>query len=192
MLVRLAAVVLLLASGTVAAEDPPDLTGGWRLNPGLSDDIEEKIKLAAGSQSMSGGPSWAAETWFPWGGGFSEGKRVGLREFLLEMKSYFEALEIEQSATEVRTIHGEDGVRNFNLTRASSGTSALGGETVTRQAHWQAQQLVLETKGKESKLVELITLVPSRNQLTYAIRFEHKLLKAPLEMSLLYDKLAAR
>jgi hypothetical protein len=34
--------------------------------------------------------------------------------------------------------------------------------------------------------------VPARNQLTYALRLEHKLLKAPLELSLLYDRAPSR
>ena len=98
-----------------------------------------------------------------------------------------ETLEIEQSAQEVKTIHGEDGVRIFNLTRQSAGTSALSSQKVTRQARWQGGQLVLESKGKESRFTEVLTLVPARSQLTYAIRLEQKLLEGPLEASLVYD-----
>ena len=192
MLARLTTVVLLLACGASAAEDAPDLSGAWKLNRELSDDVAAKINDAAGSQYMSGGPNWAAETWFPWGTKFSEGQRVGVREFLLATVPALQAVEIEQTAQEVKTIHGEAGVRIFNLTRASAGTSALSGERVTRQARWQGQQLALESKGKESRLAEVLTLVPARSQLTYAIRLEHKLLKMPLEVSLVYDRAEAR
>ena len=188
MLVRRAAVVLLLLSGVGSAEQAPDLSGTWKLNRQLSDDIEAKIKAAAGSKYMSGGPSWATETWFPWGTKFSENQRLEVREVLLATVPALEALEIEQTAQELKTIHGEDGVRIFNLTRASAGTSALGTDTVTRQARWQGTQLVLESKGKESTFTEVISLVPARSQLTYAVRLEQKLLEAPLEMSLVYDR----
>jgi len=189
---RLAVVSLLLACGGPAAADPPDLNGLWNLNASLSQDIAEKIKLAAGSASMSGSVSWATETWIPWTGGFSEGQRVEMREFLLATVPALQAVEIEQSPQEVKTVHGESGVRVFNLKRSSAGSSAMTGETVTRQARWQGEQLVLESKGKESRLLELLTLVPTRNQLNYAIRLEHKLLKQPLEVSLVYDRGVSR
>jgi len=187
---RVAVVSLLLACGLPAAADAPDLNGTWTLNKSLSQDIAEKIKAAAGSASTSGGPSWtgATETWIPWSGGSSDGQRVELREFLLAAVPAMQSVEIEQTPDEVKTVHGETGVRNFNLKRASSGSGAISGETVTRQARWQGEQLVLESKGKDSRLVELLTLVPTRNQLNYAIRLEHKLLKAPLEVSLVYDR----
>jgi hypothetical protein len=190
--VRLAAVALLVVAGARAAAEPPDLSGVWALNTSLSQDIAEKIKAAAGSASMSGGPSWATETWIPWTGGFSEGQRVEMREFLLATVPALQMVEIEQTAQEVRTVHGEAGVRIFNLTRTSAGTSALGGETVTRQARWQDAQLVLESKGKESRFLELLTLDPERGQLSYLLRLEHKLLKAPLEVNLVYERAGPR
>ncbi len=190
--VRLAAFAFLLASAGRAIAETPDTSGVWNLNRALSQDIAEKIKLAAGSASMSGGVSWATETWIPWTGGMSEPQRVEMREFLLATVPALQSVEIEQTAEEVKTVHGESGVRVFNLKRTSSGTSALSGQTVSRHARWQGAQLVLESKGKESRLVEILTLVPSRNQLTYALRLEHKLLKSPLEVSLVYDRAAAR
>ena len=76
---RLAAVVLMLAAGASAAEETPNLAGVWKLNRELSDDIAARIDAVAGAAYMSGGPSWAAETWFPWGTSFSEGQRVAGR-----------------------------------------------------------------------------------------------------------------
>jgi hypothetical protein len=51
---------------------------------------------------------------------------------------------------------------------------------------------VLESRGEEGRFLELLTPVPTRNQLTYALRLEHKLLKAPLEVSLVYDRADTR
>jgi hypothetical protein len=185
---RLAAVVLMLAAGASAAEETPNLAGVWKLNRELSDDLAARIDAVAGAAYMSGGPSWAAETWFPWGTSFSEGQRVGVRDFLHATVPVLAALEIEQTAREVKTIHSDVGVRIFNLTRASAGTSGMSGEKVMRQARWQGGQLVLDSKGKDSHLAEVITLVPARSQLTYALRLEQKLLKGPLEASLVYDR----
>ena len=192
MLVRLVAVLLLSVPGAISAQEAPDLSGHWALNHQLSDDVTAKIEAAAGSQYMSGGPNWATETWIPWSTGFSEGQRLGVREFLLATAPALQNLQIEQSEREVKTIHGDAGVRIFNLTRFSAGTSAMTGERVTRQARFQGGQLVLESKGKESRLTEALTSVPARNQLTYALRLEQKLLKAPLELSLVYDRAAVR
>ena len=92
MLVHRAAIILLLASGIGSAEEAPALSGTWKLNHQLSEDIEAKIKAAAGSQYMSGGPSWATETWFPWGTSFSEGQRLQVRDVLLATVPALEGL----------------------------------------------------------------------------------------------------
>jgi hypothetical protein len=188
---RLAAVSLVAVLATPAAAEPPELSGVWKLNPSRSENIAEKIKAAAGPESMSGGVGWATETWIPWSGGFSEPHRVEMREFLLASAPALETVEIEQGAQEIKTIHGEAGVRRFNLERRSAGRSALGGETVSRQARWKGAQLELESKGKESRLQEVLALEPA-GPLTYTLRLEHKLLKKPLELSLVYDRAPAR
>jgi hypothetical protein len=192
MRVPLAVLAVLLWSGGAALAQSPDLSGTWVLNEALSQKLAEKVKAAAGSESMSGSAGFAAgvDTWIPWSGGFSEPQRMELRDFLLASAPALQNLEIVQSGDEVKTIHGEDGVRLFNLKRATSGTSAGSAETVTRTARWQETQLVLESKGKESRFLEVLTPVPTRKQLTYALRLEHKLLKEPLEVSLVYDRSA--
>jgi len=173
----------------VAAADDAGFSGAWRINHELSQDLAAKIAAAAGSKSMSGGPGWArgTETWVPWGGGFSEPERVGVREYLLATIPAFDAVEIQQGADEVTTLHGEAGSRRFYLKRTSAGTSDMTGETVTRAATLEGQRLVLESRGKESKLVEVLTLeTPTR--LVYQIRLEQKTLKTPLEARLVYDR----
>src|SRR5262249_28882516 len=103
----LAVLSLLLACRGPAVPQPPALHGVWNLSPKLSQDVAEKIKLAAGSASMSGGVSWATETWIPWTGGFSEGQRVEMREFLLATVPALQSVEIEQDEQEIKTVHGE-------------------------------------------------------------------------------------
>jgi hypothetical protein len=178
----------LLASGPAFAADPPALSGSWVIDHEKSGNLEEAIKAAAGPATMSGAPGFArgVETWIPWGGGFDEPDRLTLREFLLATMPVFDKVEIEQSADEVKTTHGEGGVRRFSLARKTSGASALGGEKVSREAKSEGGRLMLSSKGKDGELKESLTAGP--DELTYALRLEHDLLKAPLVVTLVYAR----
>ena len=181
---------LLFVAVAAQAQDPTVLKGRWSLNRELSQDIEAKIKDAAGSQYMTGsGPGWAPpETWLPLGVKFNENERLEVRKFLLAAVPSLGDLEFEVSPLEIKTTHGEAAVRIFNLTRASAGSSGLSGEKVMRQARWQGKQLVLESKGKDSHLTETITLATEEKRITYALHFEAKLLEKPLDLNLVYDR----
>jgi hypothetical protein len=173
---------------TVLADDPPGLAGTWRLNRALSQDLAARIKDVAGSEHMDGGPSWATETWLPWGEKFGEPERLGVREFLLATVPVFDVLEIQIGGDEVKTVHGEAASRIFDLKRARAGSSAMTGQKVTRQARLEGETLVLESKGKDGRLREDLTLEPSRARLVYVLRLEQKRLKDPLEARLVYDR----
>jgi hypothetical protein len=182
----LAATLLLFAAGAAAADDAPSFAGTWTLNHELSQDLAAKVKDAAGPGQMSGGPKWAEETWLPWGADFSEPERLGVRELLLKAVPAFDELEIEQSGDEVKTLHGTGGSRIFHLNRTSSGT-ALAGTTVRRDARIQEGQLVLESKGKSSRLREVFIL-ESPQRLVYMLTLEQERLKMPLQARLVYDR----
>jgi hypothetical protein len=187
-LLTIVASTLLLGSPAARAADGPSaLAGVWKLDHAQSTDIKARIEESAGSANMKGGPKWATETWFPWGTSFSEGQRLDLRAFLLATVPVFETVEIDVSPREVKTIHGASGVRIFNLTRTSAGTSAFSGETVKRRAVWKDGKLTLESKG-DGKLLETITATADAPQIRYAVSFEHKTLKKPIELSLVYDR----
>jgi len=184
-----AALPLLLLSGAGAGA-VPDFSGSWTINKALSDDVKAKVADVAGPESIEGGDrtlGWNAFLPRDYGKGV---ERVNVREFLMKAVAGLEEFEIEQSPAEVKTIHGEDAVRIFNLTRPTSGSSAAGA-IVTRRTRWQGEQLVLESESADAKLTEVLTLVPSRNQLIHALRYEAKVFKKPLELSLVYDKAPA-
>lgn len=184
----LAATPLLLGLfATSAQAASPDFTGPWKMNHALSADAKAKVAEVAGPDAVAGsGRTLGATAFLPRNYG-SEVDRVNIREFLEQAVASLEELEIEQSATEIKVIHGDENVRIFNLTRPNSGSGAAG-VTVSRTTRWQGDQLVLESQSGEAKLTELLTLVPSRNQLIHAIRYEAKVLKKPLELTLVYDK----
>ena len=181
---------LLFAVSSAPAQEASSLKGRWTLNRELSQDIEGRIKDAAGSQYMSGsGPNWAPpETWLPIGVKFNEAERLEVRKFLLAAVPSLSDLEFEVSPAEIKTTHGEAAVRIFNLTRQSAGSSGLSGEKVMRQARWQGKQLVLESRGKDSHLIETITMSTEEKRITYALHFEAKLLEKPLDLNLVYNR----
>lgn len=179
---------LLLAAAPARAAGPPDFSGEWKLDREASDDVEAKAKQAAGSQSMSGAPSWGSVTVLPWGSKFSEGQRVMFRDVLLAGVAALADLKIEQTATEIKTIHGDAGVRIFNLGRASTGTAVLTGDKVTRRARWKGEQLVLESSSGKLKTAETLTRYTERDQVIVAFHYEMELLEHPLDLKLVYDR----
>jgi len=184
-----AAGFLLLFGATARAAGPPNLSGTWKLNHEQSDDAVAKVKEAAGSEYVQGGPSWAAETIFPWGRKFDEDERVLLRDVLLAAARGLDRIEVEQTATEIKTIHGEQGLRVFHLTRAAAGTNILTGEKVKRTAQWKGDQLLLESKGDKGTSREVLTLSTPGNQLVHTLHLEMDPMKHPLDLRLVYDRL---
>ena len=180
--------LLLLCADTTRAAGPPDFSGTWKLNHGLSDDAAAKVKEAAGSAYVQGGPSWAAETVLPWGRKFDEDERVSLRDLLLAALRGLERMEVEQTPSEIKMIHGQDALRVFYLTRTGAGTNILTGEKVKRSARWKGDQLLLESAGEKSTAREVLSLVPARNQVIDALHLKMDLLKHPIDLRLVYDR----
>jgi len=169
----------------------PFIAGNWKLNHAQSDDAVAKVKDAAGSEYVQGGPSWAAETVLPWGRKFDEDERVMLRDVLVGAVRGFDQIQVEQTATEIKTIHGEEGLRVFYLNRAAAGTNILTGEKVKRTAQWKGDQLLLESAGGKGTSKETLALAPGGNQLIHSLHIEMDLLKHPIDLRLVYDRAPA-
>jgi hypothetical protein len=183
---RLAAAVLLWAAGAGALQDERGFEGTWTLDRERSQDLAARITEVAGPAHMTGAKGWATDTWLPWNTDFAEPDRVGIREFLLDTVPAFDVLEISRRGDEIQTVHGQAGSRIFDLTRKRAGTSAMSGLTVRREAHLEGRRLVLESKGKDGRLRETLTL-ESPSRLVYVLRLEQRLLTAPLEARLVYS-----
>jgi hypothetical protein len=183
--------LLLLCAATARSAEPPNLSGTWKLNRGQSDDAVAKVKEAAGAEYIQGGPSWAAETILPWGRKFNEGERVMLRDVLVGAVRSFEQVEVEQTASEIKTIHGEEGLRVFYLKRAAAGTNLVTGETVKRTAQWKGDQLLLESAGAKGASKETLSLAPDGKQLVHSLHIKMDPLKHPIDLRLVYDRVPA-
>ena len=169
-----AAVALVSWAPAALAQDPPaNLAGHWKLNKGLSDDVEAKALEAAGGRKTVGKDAVEAD-------------RLELRTALLGLLPALGSLDIEQSSTEVKLVDAEDNVRIFYFGREHVREGRLG-RKVRCSTEWKGSQLVVTEIAEGGKLIELLTSVPSRKQVLHVVRLEDKRLKAPLEIRLAYD-----
>lgn len=179
--------VACLAQDLAHAAGPPDFSGSWTINRSLSDDAAARVADAAGADAVAGAHTFGGLTFLPRSSYGKDVDRVSLRQLLLDSVAALEHLEVEQSATEIKLMQGDEGVRLFYLNRDSSG-AALDGEKVTRRMRFEGEQLRLESENGKRRAIEVLTLVPARSQLIHAIHYEHELLKKPLELKLVYDR----
>ena len=181
--------IALCASEIVRAAGPPDFSGSWTINRGLSDDAAARVAEVAGSDAVAGAHTFGGITFLPRSSYGKDVDRVSLRQLLLDSVAALDHLEIEQSPDEVKVMQGEDGVRLFYAKRDSTGASRDGAK-LTRRMRFEGEQLKLESVSEKKRTIEVLTLVPSRSQLIHAIHYENELLKKPLELKLVYDRAA--
>jgi len=178
--------LLLVPAGNAAvAEEPPDLRGTWRLDVQRSDDARARIAEVAGPPQLMGGGA-SGLTILPELNTRSEVERLELRAWMMSVAEQLGRLEIEQTTDEVKLYLGDDSLRIFYLTREHVRQDGRG-RKLRSSARLEGGQLFLEELGdKGLKLVEVLTPVPSVGWLIHALRFEHSLLKQPLNLRLVY------
>jgi len=188
----------LLAGAPARAQEPeaddaapkPSFAGSWTLDHKRSDDATLRVNESAGSRYLSGAAGIGGITLFPRSSTRTEVERVELRQFLLDGLPALDAMVIEQTPAELKTVHGEDGVRIFYFGREAAGSNAAGGRLV-RRIRWQGTQIVLESESEKTKVVEIMTLLPSGDQLIHALRMESDLFEKPLDLRLFYVRAKA-
>jgi len=181
----LTAAVLLAATAAPAA--PPDLNGKWRLDPSRSDGVAEKIGQSAGANQVKSGGATGL-TIIPEANTRSEVERVEMREWMLGRAAQLGRLEIVQTADEVKIYTADDEGRIFYLNRDHMREDSHHRILKCRARVEGAKIRLEETGGERLKVIETLTPVPANNWLIYVLRFEHKLLKEPLQLRLLYVK----
>jgi hypothetical protein len=179
----------LLALGAPARAEHPDFSGKWRLNPQRSDNPKEKIEEATGPADVQGaGTGGGRERWLPRGEG-GEVDRVRLREYMLSIADQLAQLEIEQSPTEITLAHGEFS-RILYFGREHVRQTETGNKVKARTS-WKDQQLVVDEQGEKGlRMVEVFTLLPGGQQVIQSLRYESPSFPKPIEIKLLYDRVA--
>jgi hypothetical protein len=192
----IAGLLLLMApsghgDGQVApSSDRPNLSGTWKLVPGLIDEVRGRVELATASSPPPGAPGFFGVL-VPKSGVKKDLELAELRKLVLDSLALTEGLEIEQGPSEVTIIHGAEDVRIFYLDREHV-RNDYEGRKLRCKTRWDGPQLVIEQEGeKKVRIIEMLSLVPSRNQLSHAFRIESGLLREPLELSLVYGKVAS-
>jgi hypothetical protein len=172
-----AAIALLAPAALPAADARPDFNGTWTFVQKRSDDLREKIERSVGPAATSGDIK-------------KDSPRVWIRSWLVGVTEKPDAgiLTIEQTPTEFRSGTGDD-VRLYFFNREST-RQGDGGMLRKASVKWQGEQVVVEEKAeKGSGLVrEVYTLEPGGKSLIVEWSLEHKSLKEPLVLKLVFQK----
>jgi hypothetical protein len=175
-LASLALAAAAAAQQPPAKEAPVDLTGSWVLDRKASDDVETKVKEAAGPDQVKGGGPRAIRV-LPKGNEKSEVERMELRDLLLGLIGSLEAMDLRQSARDLTLARGEDvGIFYFDREHVRVGR---GDRKLRCHTTWKGTQLIVD---------QVFSLLPDRKRLILALRLEHARLQAPLELKLVYDR----
>jgi hypothetical protein len=166
--------------------DRPNLAGAWRLVPGLIDEVRGRVELATAAGPPPGAPGFFGALALK-NPVKKEMEMADLRKLILDIMALPEGLEIEQGPSEVTMVHGED-ARIFRLDREHVRNDDLG-RKLRCKTRWDGPQLVIEQQGEKGvRIVEVLSLIPAKNQLSDAFRVESGLLREPLELVLVYQR----
>lgn len=189
-----AAIRLLLLSTLVSSDNATsgglaNLTGTWKLNKGLSDDAQQKIKEARDDSGGGGGSGHGMHR-----GGFggrrprsdSDTNSESPRPSLEENASALQLIKIQHQEPQL-TI--EDGVgrqhKLFTDGRKIEEERSLGGTTQMR-AVWKDARIVVTTEAEKGpKLTETYAVAADGSQLTVTSRFEGR--GRAIEIRRVYD-----
>jgi hypothetical protein len=171
------ATALLAPAALFAADARPDFNGTWAFVQKRSDDLREKIDRAVGPASTSGDIR-------------KDSPRVWIRTWLTGVMEKPDAgmLTIEQTPTEFHSGTGDD-IRHYYFNREST-RQGEGGGLRKASVKWQGDQVIVEERAeKGSGLVrEVYSLEPGGKTLVVEWLLEHKSLKEPLVLRLVFQK----
>jgi len=164
-----------LVADEAAAQSRPDFGGTWHFEPGRSEDPRAAILAAAGPEYTQGSSK-------------SEADRVRFREWLLDTLGHPpDRLVIQQSATELEISQGDDSV-TFYFGREAMRQDQRG-EKLRRSLRWDGDTLLAEERGeKGTRIVRSFFLLPERRELVMALVWEAKVLRAPLNLKLVFAR----
>jgi len=172
-----AAILLLLPALAGAADGRPDFNGTWAFVQKRSDDLREKIDMALGSASTSGDIK-------------KDSARVWIRSWLMGVTEKPDAgvLTIEQTPAEFHSGTGDD-VRIYEFDRPRT-RQGEGGGLRKATVKWEGRQVVVEERAEKGSgyVREVYTLEPGGKGLVVEWSLEHKSLRHPLVLKLVFQK----
>jgi hypothetical protein len=166
-------ILALITPAAASAADTPDLRGRWRRNPELSQDAVSKVFASLPLE----------------GRGFSPDEQR-FHDALLHFAKAIEALQIEQTAEDVKIILGSDEVQIYYPGRARARQGVLGGrlEVLTR---WRGDELIIQEKNDFGKLVQSLSL-NRQGRLSVLVSLDDRRLREPLLFLSVYDRVPAQ
>jgi hypothetical protein len=168
--------LFVLATSSAAL---PDLSGTWSLVPKRSDDVRGRIIDAAGIGYTQGDVRKGAP-------------RAWIHDWLMAQAEQPEArvLTIEQSPAEFKTGVADD-LRLYYFAREAK-RQGPEGSLRSASVRWQGEQVVVQERADKGsgRLEEVYTLQPDGRTLVVDFRLEHKALRQPLELRLVFEKTA--
>jgi hypothetical protein len=172
-----AALAILLPLVSAAADGAPNFTGTWAFVPQRSDDVQQKVAAAVGSDYTVGSKK-------------SEQARVWIRRWLEGIREDPEKriLTIEHTPTEFKSGTGDE-VSVYYFGREATSRGPAGGNLKVTVAA-QGDQIVTEerqAKGK-GRITARYTIQPGGQSLLVDWRLEHESMKQPLEVRLAFDR----
>jgi hypothetical protein len=168
---------LLAPAALPAADARPDFSGTWAFVQKRSDDVREKIVASLGPDYSSGDIK-------------KDSARIWLRAWLIGVTEKPDAgiLTIEQTPTEFRSGTGDD-IRLYYFDREST-RQGEGGPLRRAAVRWQGDQVIVEERAEKGsgRTREVYTLEPGGKTLVVDWSLEHKSLKEPLVLKLVFQK----
>jgi hypothetical protein len=183
----------LLTTAPLVAQERPALSGQWTLNRGLSKNVESQITEVAGPDDVKGYTGFGPEGHpglgiLPVTGAMKDVDRLYLRRLIMAASASLERIEVDLAPAEFKHVDSKDNVRIFYLTRDHV-RIGRNEEKVACHSEWQEDKLVITQKGDSGvKLLEVFSMIPSRDQLVHSVRLEDPKLKKPLELTFVYDR----
>lgn len=176
-LAALVAAIALAAPAAPAAGAHPDFNGTWTFVQKRSDDLREKIDMAVGPASTSGDIK-------------KDSARVWIRSWLMGVTEKPDAgvLTIEQTPAEFHSGTGDDiRIYAFDRPRTRQGE---GGGLRKATARWEGDQVVVEERAEKGSgyVREVYTLEPGGKSLVVDWSLEHKSLRHPLVLKMVFEK----
>lgn len=176
--------VLTLALGATIAAQTPDLSGKWRLNREVSDDVKAKLEnaLRRPDSGARRGSDDASE-------GAREREREEARRRIEALIEASETLEIKQSQKEVIIVEGGLRERKLYNDGRPFQRSDRNGNLITVRARWRGEQFVVDTRLADGgRFTESYELVPGKRQLVVTVTSLDRRLKQPLVIRRVYDE----